>query len=139
MKTGFTPLALAALALPLMASGAQADEPARTRDDKVPAATKVGEPVNCIQPSRIRSTDVHSNKVIDFEMDNGDVYRNTLSNACPSLGFEKRFSYSTSINRLCSVDIIYPLQNYGDSLQRGAGCGLGNFQKVEITKSKPKG
>ncbi len=81
----------------------------------------------------IRSTHVRSDEVIDFVMRDGKVYRNTLDGGrCPSLGFEERFSYRTSIAQLCSVDIITVLQ--GPGLQQGASCGLGKFQQVELAK-----
>ena len=46
-------------------------------------------------------------------MRGGKVYRNTLPNSCPRLGFEEAFSYSTSINQLCSTEIIYVLEQIG--------------------------
>lgn len=101
------------------------------RDD---GRVDVGEPVDCIMPSRVRNTRVLDDKTIDFEMANGDVYRNTLPNSCPSLGFEERFSYQLSTSQLCSVDIITVLQSGGPGLMRGASCGLGEFQK----RVKPK-
>jgi hypothetical protein len=64
-------------------------------------------------------------------MGNRKIYRNTLPNSCPTLGFEKRFSYRTSLSQLCSVDIITVLYNVGSSLQPGASCGLGKFQPME--------
>ncbi|CAN5215772.1 hypothetical protein BH10PSE12_BH10PSE12_26920 [soil metagenome] len=93
----------------------------------------VGEPVNCIMPSRVRSTRVLDERTIDFEMDGGDVYRNILPYSCPSLGFEERFSYKLSTSQLCSVDIITVLQIGGPGLRPGPSCGLGKFQKM----SKP--
>lgn len=96
-------------------------------DDLVPA----GKAVDCIQISTIRSSNVRDDRTIDFETNGGKVYRNTLPNSCPSLGFEKRFSYSTSIPQLCSVDIITVLQSGGPGLMRGASCGLGKFQPMQ--------
>jgi hypothetical protein len=94
-----------------------------------PAGQVVGEPVSCIQTSRIRNTKVHNDETIDFEMLGGMVYRNTLPNRCPSLGFEERFAYRTSIGQLCSTDIITVLYSDGT---RGAGCGLGQFLPIEL-------
>ena len=45
--------------------------------------------------------------------------------------YEERFSYRTSLNQLCSVDIVRVLHDQGGSLYEGAGCGLGKFQMVE--------
>ena len=61
---------------------------------------------------------------------NGKVsYRNVLPQSCPELGFERAFSYETSLSQLCSTDIITVFRN-GSALHRGASCGLGQFQPV---------
>ena len=96
-------------------------------------ARPVGEPVDCVNLNQIRNTRVRSDRVIDFELTGGTVYRNTLPNACPGLSFEERFSYATSLSRLCSVDIITVLHT-GGGAQRGASCGLGPFQRVELPR-----
>ena len=59
-------------------------------------------------------------------------WRNTLPQRCSGLKFDDAFTYATSLSQLCSTDIIYPLQRTGGSLQRGAGCGLGQFVPVEL-------
>ncbi len=88
----------------------------------------VGKPVNCVQINRIRNTRVRDDSTIDFYMVGGQVLRNKLPNRCPSLGFEERFSYRTSISQLCSVDIITVL--YANGPVQGASCGLGSFQPI---------
>jgi len=95
-------------------------------DNLVPA----GRPVDCVQITSIRSTSVRDDRTIDFIMNGNKVYRNTLPNSCPSLGFEKRFLYKTSLSQLCSVDIITVLYEAG-GLQRGPSCGLGKFQPMQ--------
>lgn len=92
-------------------------------------AVKSGEPVDCIETSRIRSTEVRGDNVIDFELIGGGVYRNVLPAACPALGFEERFSYKTSTSRLCSIDTVTVLDSPG--LTAGPTCGLGNFQPID--------
>lgn len=106
--------------------------PALAKDAPDPYVAK-GEPVNCIQLRSIRSTNVRDGSTIDFIMNGGKAYRNTLPYSCPSLGFEKRFLYKTSLSQLCSVDIITVLWNGGTGLQPGASCGLGEFQPMEKT------
>jgi hypothetical protein len=105
--------------------------PASASQKGVPAATPTGEPVDCVQLSQIRQTHVRSDQVIDFEMSGKRMFRNTLDGACPSLGFEERFSYSVSNGQLCSSDLITVLQSTGI---RGATCGLGKFQPVSVAK-----
>jgi len=108
-----------------------AGTPVAASEKGVPAATPTGEPVNCVQLNQVRETHVRSDQVIDFEMTGKRVYRNTLSYACPSLGFEERFAYSVTNGELCSVDTITVLQSTGG---RGATCGLGKFQPVSLAK-----
>ncbi|WP_150291785.1 hypothetical protein [Sphingobium estronivorans] len=111
-------MALACVAGPALAKSAP--------DNLVP----VGKPVDCVQITSIRSTDVRDDRTIDFIMNGRQVYRNTLPDSCPSLGFEKRFMYKTSLSQLCSVDIITVLYQT-NGLQRGASCGLGKFQPMQ--------
>jgi len=87
-----------------------------------------GPPVDCVQLRSIRETRVRSDQVIDFYMNGNKVYRNTLPQSCPSLGFEERFAYATSLSQLCSVDIITVLRS--PPMMRGASCGLGKFQPI---------
>jgi len=105
--------------------------PVAARDQAAPAATPAGPPVDCIQLNQVRETHVRNDQVIDFEMSGKRTYRNTLDGACPSLGFEQRFSYSVSTGQLCSTDLITVLQSTGG---RGATCGLGQFQPVTLAK-----
>jgi len=80
----------------------------------------------CVELSRIRESKVIDDRTIDFYMRDGRVLRNNLPNNCPQLGFERAFSYSTSINRLCSVDIITVIIQ-GGGPRTGVSCGLGKF------------
>jgi hypothetical protein len=123
------PLFVSALAVLALGAGSAI---ARDRN-AVPLAEPDGKPVDCVQLSRVRSTSVHGDSVIDFHMGGGKVYRNTLPMSCPSLGFEERFLYKTSIGQICSVDIITVLQSPG--LSRGPSCGLGKFQPVKLVKT----
>ena len=104
--------------------------PAIAKDKKPDDLVAVGKPVDCIPLSSIRSTNVRDDQTIDFILNGNKVYRNILPNKCPSLGFEKRFSYRTSLSQLCSVDFITVLYNAGPALQPGASCGLGKFQPM---------
>jgi hypothetical protein len=117
------------IATALLAMAGVADAKPR----EIPAATPDGEAVNCLNTTRIRETRVRSDSVIDFYTLGGKVYRNTLPNSCPSLGFEEKFAYKTSTSELCNVDIITVLQS-GGGLTPGASCGLGKFQPVQLAK-----
>jgi hypothetical protein len=101
------------------------------RRNEAPAATPTGAAQTCIPIRAIRETRVRNDRVIDFVMSGRRTYRVTLSQPCPQLGFERSFSYSTSLSQLCSQDIITVLRQAG-GVQRGASCGLAPFQPVTL-------
>ena len=99
---------------------------------QVPEATPTGKPQNCVTISRIRTTHVRNDSVIDFEMNGGQVYRNTLPYACPGLGFDQAFGHETHTGELCSIDTITVIRaGLGTP---GPTCGLGIFQPVKLVK-----
>ena len=117
----------AAVALAVVAA------PGAARDlNAAPAATPAGKPQSCIPLRNIRETLVRNDRVIDFRMTGGRYYRVTLDRRCPQLGFERRFSYATSLSQLCQQDIITVL--VGTTLTPGASCGLAPFQPVTLAK-----
>jgi len=122
---------IALLALQPLAS-AQGDAP---RKSTVPPAEVVGEPVACINLSQIRNSAVRDDKTIDFIMNGGKVYRNELPYQCGTLGFDRAFSYATSLTQLCNVDIITVVRNIGGRLDNGGSCGLGQFTPVKLIKA----
>ena len=82
--------------------------------------------VSCVQLSQIRESRVVDDRTIDFILRDGRVLRNSLPYACQQLGFEKAFTYETSLSQLCSVDIIRVIIQ-GGGPRIGASCGLGKF------------
>lgn len=88
---------------------------------------------SCVQLNQIREARVVDDRTIDFYLSGREILRNILPNACPGLGFERAFTYSTSLSQLCSVDIITVIIQ-GGGPQRGASCGLGSF--VPYTPAK---
>jgi hypothetical protein len=123
--------------LPLLAAGCAPNGERPTDANPAagaPAVTVLGEPQSCVNRSQIRQTVVRSDRVIDFEMNGGKVYRNTLDRNCPGLGMDRAIAYETSIDQLCSVQIVYTLQNIGGRPQRGAGCALGKFVPVKYDR-----
>lgn len=101
-----------------------------------PEAKVIGPDIACVNIRNIRQTNVHDDKTIDFVMNGKKLYRNTLPNSCPQLGFERSFAYQTSQTQLCNVDIITVLMQ-GGGMRRGASCGLGKFTPIELV-AKPK-
>ena len=106
--------------------GASSDAAAVAPMSPIAGTTAVKPPSSCVELSRIRETRVVDDRTIDFVMNDRQVLRNTLPFSCPQLGFERAFTYSTSLSRLCSVDIITVLVQ-GGGIRRGASCGLGSF------------
>jgi len=132
-------VAAAALALGLVAGCTPQDGMQdAARADRVPAAKPIGKPVSCIPLTQIRDTKVYDDRTIDFRMIGNKVYRNVLPYSCPGLGFERAFSYKTSLSQLCSTDIIRVLQNTGGGIRPTSACGLGQFQPVELLKQPKK-
>lgn len=82
----------------------------------------------CLQLSALRSTNVVNSRAIDFTLRDGSVWRSNLRYACPQLGTERAFSYSTSIAQLCAQDIIQVIQPMAGNLN-GARCGLAAFER----------
>lgn len=113
-------------------SGAASAKDKKERVSKAPAAENIGEPRTCIRLRDIRQTKVHDDYTIDFEMRSGRIYRNNLGNRCSGLGFEKSFSYATSLNQLCRGEIITVLNNSGGTLQPRGSCGLTKFQEIAL-------
>ena len=125
-------LLLIAVVLPLAACDEGAESTPQTR---APAVEVLGEPTDCVLVSRIRNTVVHDDYTIDFHLSGGEVYRNTLPNRCPQLGFEERFAYEANTGNLCSVDMISVIQS--GAAGSGPRCGLGQFVPVRLTDSPP--
>jgi hypothetical protein len=117
-------LALATMALLPAAVAAAADPESK-------AETR-----NCLALANIRQTTVRDARTIDFKMRDGSVWRSTLPFQCPQLGFERAFSYQTSISQLCRQDVITVIQQTGNL--RGATCGLGEFQRQPTPPPKRK-
>ena len=84
----------------------------------------------CVNMRTVSSTEVIDDQTILFYMRNGVIYRNYLPRRCSGLAREQRFSYSTTVSRLCDIDTITVLYNQGVGLSSGASCGLGKFYPI---------
>jgi uncharacterized protein DUF6491 len=84
-------------------------------------------PLDCITVARIDQTDAIDDQNIIFRMRGDRVYRNTLPNKCPGLLRENRIAYQSSTSRLCSVDTITVLEDFGIGFRPGFTCRLGKF------------
>ena len=111
MKTLMLAASLAAAALPAPA---------------VAAPAPAGETRACLLIQTIRQTRVVNDQMVEFITRDGTLWQNKLPNRCPGLGFERAFSYSTSIPQLCDVDVITVFQQSAGT-RAAARCGLGKF------------
>jgi hypothetical protein len=83
-------------------------------------------PEDCIIISRIDQTEAIDDQNIIFRMRGRSVYRNTLPSKCPGLQRENRIAYETRSSRLCKIDTITVLEDFG-VLRPGFTCRLGQF------------
>ncbi|MBI1402104.1 MAG: hypothetical protein GC147_02675 [Porphyrobacter sp.] len=134
MHRPILPLALAGLAATIACAPVERQAAATDPAADAPAVKVLGEGQNCISRSTILQSRVQSDRVIDFEMRGGKIYRSVLPSECPGLGFERAFTYNTQTDRLCNTDIIYVLRTTGGQPERGVGCGLGKFVPVEYIR-----
>jgi hypothetical protein len=128
----------AALSLSACAPGAGAKWAANGHAADVPAATPTGKAVSCIPITAIRESRVRDDWTIDFRTGGDTWYRSSLPYRCSNLGFERAFSYSTSLSQLCNVDIITVFRNGGGPTGPLGSCGLGMFQPVKLAKDTKK-
>ena len=101
-------------------SFAQDEEPVVDRDS-----------VDCVNLRMVRRTEVIDDRNILFHMRGGDVYHNVLPRRCSGLAREDRFSYETTIGRLCKMDTIRVLYSDGLGMREGQHCGIGAFHKID--------
>ncbi len=135
MKNSAT-LILLMLSLIFGLSYASAQTDQQDKLSKALAKYTKGENVKkCVSISRIQNSTVIDDQHILFEFSGAKAYLNTLPYKCPRLGFTKAFSYVTSQNQLCDLDIITVFD--GGANMSGASCGLGKFEEYQkIPKKK---
>lgn len=129
LQTGARSLAEPLLLISIVAAAAVAVGLAR--DAAAQDGRESNETRNCVDLMRIDRTEIVDNDTILFYMRNGAVYRNELQQACPTLGFEERFMYRTTLTQLCAIDVITVLQDVGFGFMPTASCGLGEFQPID--------
>ena len=91
-------------------------------------------PADCIITTSIDRTQAVDDNTILFFMRGKKVYRNFLPRKCPGLQRQNRIMYKVRGNRLCDVDTITVLEQWGARLEPGFTCPLGNF--VPITQEE---
>ncbi len=109
---------LTAALVPLLAAGA-----VRGQDDQAFDRT----PRDCLITQSIDQTDAIDDQNIIFYMRGRKVYRNHLPRKCPGLERENRIAWQTHSSRLCSIDQITVLEDFGGTFRPGFTCRLGEF------------
>lgn len=90
----------------------------------------------CVNMRNVSRTEVIDDQTILFYMRRGVIYRNYLPHRCSGLAREKRFSYRTTISRLCDIDTITVLYDQGVGLTSGSSCGLGRFYPISKDEAR---
>lgn len=86
------------------------------------SSPKAERPQACLVLARIFSAEVLDNQTILFRMLDGRIWRNRLPHPCAGLALQQGFAYVTSLNQLCSLDLIRVLGPIPTV------CGLGSFE-----------
>jgi hypothetical protein len=112
------------------------DDAAREAEDAAAADASFDRtPKECVTVSDIRRTVAIDDRTILFYLRGGNrIYRNYLPRECPGLARENRISYKTTTSRLCDVDLITVLEQFGVGLRPGFTCPLGDF--IPMTKEE---
>jgi hypothetical protein len=86
--------------------------------------------VQCVRINDIDDIDIVDSDTLIFHMRGDTVYRNDLPHRCPGLKADDTLMYRSSVGRLCSIDIVTVLEDWGFGFAPGASCGLGMFQPI---------
>jgi len=79
---------------------------------------------SCINPTRIREQKILSDREIQFTLNDGEVWLNTLPRVCPSLKSQGAFSWDVRGMQVCSNEQIIHVKD------DGTACQLGAFTRV---------
>jgi hypothetical protein len=104
--------------------------PALAADDEEETASLDRTPQDCISTTRIRDTDVVNDSTIVFEMRGGLYFSNILERDCPGLMQHSRFRHRSTNTRLCDIDTITVLEQWGGGFTDGFTCQLGAFHPI---------
>jgi hypothetical protein len=110
-----------------------AEDAARDAEDEAARADASFDrtPKDCVTVTDIRRTVALDDHTILFYLRGGNrIYRNYLPRECPGLVRENRISYKTSTSRLCDIDLITVLEQFGAGLRPGFTCQLGEFTPI---------
>lgn len=112
--------------IPLSAMG---QAPAGQTEKALENYTRTGKREMCIPLHQIKNTQIIDSSGILFFMTGGSVYLNEPRD-CALLDPHRSIQWRTSINQLCSTDIV-TVFGPGSPVPRLGSCGLGQFEILE--------
>jgi hypothetical protein len=99
-------------------------------DETVDTGDRDLDAVQCIRISDIDDIDIVDSDTLIFRMRGNTVYRNDFPHRCPGLRTDDTLMYRSSVGRLCNIDIVTVLEDWGFGFAPGASCGLGMFHPI---------
>lgn len=114
----------------LILAGTAAGTPSVAQEDAAEQDERDLEARHCIRINDIDDIDIVDADTLIFRMRGNTVYRNDLPYRCPGLRKNDTLMYRSSVGRLCSVDMVTVLEDWGFGFAPGASCGLGMFQPI---------
>lgn len=105
-------------------------------------ATVRGEPLNCIDVTRVAGRRAEGKRALVFEMSDGTIYRNDLPEACP--GIERASAFGTLAidpveSRLCRNDLVRvydPADLTTGGIKSAPRCRLGSFTPTAAARDR---
>jgi hypothetical protein len=85
---------------------------------------------HCVRVDDVDDIDIVDADTLIFRMRGGEVYRNDLPHECPGMRSRDTLMYRSSVGKLCSVDIVTVLEDWGFGFAPGVSCGLGMFHPI---------
>jgi hypothetical protein len=119
------PKVVGSLALAAIVAG-----PVPAQDDAEDMGDRDLDAVQCVRINDIDDIDIVDSDTLIFRMRGNVVYRNDLPHRCPGLKPDDTLMYRSSVGRLCNIDIVTVLEDWGFGFAPGASCGLGMFEPI---------
>ena len=114
----------------LVCIGVGSASSSRAQEDAAETEERDLDAEHCVRINDIDDIDIVDSDTLIFRMRGGRVYRNDLPHRCAGLRRNDTLMYRSSVGRLCSIDVITVLEDWGFGFAPGASCGLGMFHPI---------
>lgn len=84
----------------------------------------------CIPLHRIRSVEVLDERHVAFRISRDQFYLVQMKNRCPGLNRGSKVSYETRGSRVCALDSIRGVIEFGTASRFGPPCSIPGFQEI---------